>query len=794
MAKNIKYQIPFGSKNTDYRIDIYAEYSGDTIKLIAGDTPIVTSGTNSENIETALRPSTGTIQVCTKLPADSAVTMGKEFITIEDILPSNNTSCPLVLSHRVGNNWVVDWQGFLSCEVYDQNYIGTPQNLELPIISVLEAMDSVKLKYEDINGYITIKTSIRTGLAKVTHEASFMLFDYVYFPEVNYQILNKYIDPSILIEMSVHDNENKVDYIENGNSHKTIIESVCKLMGWCAIEEGKNLYFMPINHNEGDSLRMVYQEYAHFHSYETFTPDGYSTLSDVNMSSFDYRGIGHKKSIYQGKTFVEIIAAIKKYDQKLDLPSFPRGELVQAPRDNDMYVCDNYNYSRFSIHRCLLMNWSLVENPGTLTGRKVTINKVGSYDMNMSYFRQSLYQQVNDIYTYYYNLFVYHTHGYDNFMYYASSFFAKWKAFGTWEGDVYTPGDDIEGLVLYGIPDRHLYTKGSWSGGGDIPTTYINTYKDVDDESIYIYKQVTPYVFFANTGKLKLTMNTKYYDYLCWYYYPDYQYSTPKSIRGEKVNIPFDELHPNINDERVKISIALQCGNKWYDGESWTTEYRRFWATFNSDGDCEMDINIDSQIRGNITIYFSPYMRGTFEKEVYNPDTQLMALAFFPVQTIMLTRLSIEYSPVEDITLNDASTNNYFRLLDTNFHDGLSIHTDIASFNLNRQSPSVIIDSYTDSEITFMKYLEYVMADGTLVERRPENDLLDRLAKWYSKIRRKVDLEISHPSNAPLPMTRIYADAENGYDGKHYIPISESRDWKSGVCTLTCLEDSDGDE
>jgi hypothetical protein len=67
--------------------------------------------------------------------------------------------------------------------------------------------------------------------------------------------------------------------------------------------------------------------------------------------------------------------------------------------------------------------------------------------------------------------------------------------------------------------------------------------------------------------------------------------------------------------------------------------------------------------------------------------------------------------------------------------------------------------------------------------RRPEVELLNRLATYYSLPRRTVTIEAQHPTTAPLPLLRL-----NGYDSKHYLPIAESRDWQADKSTLTCME------
>jgi hypothetical protein len=66
---------------------------------------------------------------------------------------------------------------------------------------------------------------------------------------------------------------------------------------------------------------------------------------------------------------------------------------------------------------------------------------------------------------------------------------------------------------------------------------------------------------------------------------------------------------------------------------------------------------------------------------------------------------------------------------------------------------------------------------------RPEVDLLNRLATYYGAARQRLELEVAHITT-PLPNLKL-----NGIDdGKVYLPLAESRDWRTGVCKLTCFE------
>jgi hypothetical protein len=121
--------------------------------------------------------------------------------------------------------------------------------------------------------------------------------------------------------------------------------------------------------------------------------------------------------------------------------------------------------------------------------------------------------------------------------------------------------------------------------------------------------------------------------------------------------------------------------------------------------------------------------------------------------------------------------------LGTNFRDEISIDAELASMLNNQPSQSLIMNTTTDP----MKVLDYSISaenPDTTEFRRPEVDLLNRLAAYYGAARQRLELEVAHPTAAPLPLLKL-----NGInDGKVYLPLSESRDWQTNVCKLTCFE------
>jgi hypothetical protein len=152
---------------------------------------------------------------------------------------------------------------------------------------------------------------------------------------------------------------------------------------------------------------------------------------------------------------------------------------------------------------------------------------------------------------------------------------------------------------------------------------------------------------------------------------------------------------------------------------------------------------------------------------------------FMPYYDMFFRDLSVVHDPGEpENTYADRDRNQYVQLLGTNFRDEVSITTELATSLSNHPSPALVMEtSYTP-----VTGLDYTVSGGT-ENRRPEKDLLSRMASYYGAARQQLKLEVLHPTTA-MPLIKL-----NGIgDGKKYIPLAESRDWAADKSTLTCFE------
>ena len=321
MAKKIHWQIPFASAidKKQYRVDIYQEgYTGSPVTLLAGSSPFNTEEDNNPDLFTPIRTQSGTLQVCTAIP-------GGGLLKAQDILPSNNTDCPVQLVELNDGEEEVVWQGFLSCEAYSQDYIGIAQELSLSLISVLEAMDSVECNPTRLQGVVPVFQLIGYCFDEMERHVQFgHIFDRIYIGEQGKAIASRYINTSLFFEVQEQNDEGYNEAILKGISLKEVLTKLATFMGWCVREDRENIYIQTAGADEGWISGTV-SEIMYDHQFATAESALY------NLADLEWRGTGHRISSRQGARNVEVVANMTPFDIQVGIPDgFPQGEYITA--------------------------------------------------------------------------------------------------------------------------------------------------------------------------------------------------------------------------------------------------------------------------------------------------------------------------------------------------------------------------------------------------------------------------------------------------------------------------------
>lgn len=726
MAKAVRWQIPFVSsiEKTQYRIDIYDEQDGTwsgVTTLTGGPSPIVTDEDASDDFFAPIRTQTGNIEVCTAIP-------GGGTLSLEDILPENNIARPVrLVSIAADMSEKIEWQGFLSCQAYNQAYTDIPEIIQLPINSVLEAMDSVPVSTDRIGGVMSISSLVYHILKEIRIQCDLPCFTHINYSADDFSIFTQFIDSTVLFELKEYNLENTTTYIVDGMSCKEALTRICTFMGWVAREMKTDVVLERLCSDLGMYREDIEDFYGNFH-YSV----SYNSPLKTGLSIFDpyWRGTDHQQSIMQGAKSVEVVANLESYETSFDLPECPDYTLSEyTGRFTGLlfaaYVCkDDQYYASICQFNYYLASLSDIDKYKKI--QSCTLDDVVSGCALNSAITTTQEDGVKYIKRY------------------MGAFFAL---IGTCNNDGELTVSDIDSY------QSGLYVVGMVNKSNSMTS---NPEKFVLGNELFTLTSVENYKLYNGVLRLSITAKliTNYNDGL----------------------FEFSDF-----DGYSYMYLFLKFGDKYWNGEEWVDSFTTFHVNFTGGKGKRYNSN-----REGIYIPITSNMAGNISVGIFGATNHLdRAVQKFDAHDVFITDLQIEHTFDLIGYKSSRSSNKYFRLLGTNFRNEVSISTDLATTLNNTPSPSLILGHTLEpiKEITYYKDNGSDIAGATTEKRRPEIDLLNRLARYYQKARRKLNLIVRYAGTIP-PKDRLVLRNDN----KEYRPMAESCDWKSDTSDITFME------
>ena len=240
------WQVPFMSLDgISYTLSIYEwDYQGSIVTLKGGPEPFVTQEDDDDDIFTPIRTQTGYISIVLDPSNQSEATI------LDDILPVNNRSRFVRL--RVGD--AVKWQGFLQSNMYSQPWEGSAQLVQIPVISMIGALESVTLA-PAIGGEIKPLAGILTaGLAQLLvgdvedpNDIVQSLVGDMYVIDDISSPLNCWIYQRLEWGLFMGEEKYATEYLTSsravGKAYIDILAEICTTYGLTLRESGKDIYF-----------------------------------------------------------------------------------------------------------------------------------------------------------------------------------------------------------------------------------------------------------------------------------------------------------------------------------------------------------------------------------------------------------------------------------------------------------------------------------------------------------------------------------------------------------------------
>lgn len=749
MAKQVRWRVPFASVNgTQYKVEIYDEnWTGSPVVLTAGATPFVTDEDASDDFFAPVRSQTGTLQVCTRL-ADGTM------LRLEDILPDNNIARPVQL-RRVDDD-VVEWQGFLSCEAYTQDYVGIPQILDLSLISVLEAMDSVEVEMADKMMFNRIIAHLLYALQTIKDKSGMDLFANIVIPSYcQNALITKYFYNNVYFTADQVVSGDNIVVEVHSISCKQILSQIAQFFGCCWREVGQDIYMEVIGEG-GNYTAFEFSTFASKYLNGTSTSiSAQRPISTEELADCEWMGTGHQKSVAQGMRRVKVSTSLEDFECKIELQECPLGSLTENPEERQASIGEihaNNNSTFFSLakHQCLVTTATFASDGES--GATLTLNNTSSSPS----ISLTLPWSDNEFRTLYKELVVPPRSKAGTIRYYATSYMCWWRD---------QQGELISGLMVCGIP-KYLI----WS---ITPVQVYKWTKFAHTKDSYTFKQSSPMVFSTKGGFLSLDVTLAP---ILW----DGQGYKAQRLKGETYQPGWYQAY------QPSITMAIQIGNKWVTRADaggiavygLTNSFTTFALDLNYDGTTKKNydtitgvekaegimIPILQQVTGVVTVYVYPEMAAVVAGQVSNAPFDFI-----------IRQLKLEYIPVDGDLLSDRSENAYTIDTGNAFKDEASVELALSSNANNSKLATMIYDS--SAKPVSLIYM------GSSASTRPEIDLLKRMKKFYQSARQSLKVEAKHLTT-PLPLLRL-----NGInDGKVYAPMAESRDWRMDTANITCME------
>lgn len=292
MAKTITW------KDNDERTCVLTIADGQSAvtTLDAGEEPFVTSIDDTDDLFQPIRTSSGNIGVSIDSVDDIVSLVGRTPITTPVTLEVNG---------------VVRWKGFLACESFSQEWDRGPLDASLPVVSGLEVAHGIHYPYNSMAdlGYINFAQficNLNTALGSI--------YTYIYFPNIS----NPATTLKYKFRMSNYATADDKNTTYELATYYDILEDICKLFGWQAIEMGEYLIFMAadvksLNTQGGNCLGYTS---ANLQNLANGTTAQAVTVPFGKIVPTFY-GVDHRRSFVAGKNKVEVTGELNEIPEDI---------------------------------------------------------------------------------------------------------------------------------------------------------------------------------------------------------------------------------------------------------------------------------------------------------------------------------------------------------------------------------------------------------------------------------------------------------------------------------------------
>lgn len=736
MAWKTHWQCCFQSLNgTQYAVNICEQdYDGDIIQLTGAAEPFTTQEDESEDIFTPIRSQSGYLRV---IDPDGTL--------LADLIPQNNTERLVQLFHGTYTGvWpdgtfthaadALDWQGFLQAQAYTQPWDGNANELELPVKSLLGALEDVTIAEE----YAPTEKNVAALIL-----AAFSQFGLRTTVDLRYiHVISDATDPvntlllpilqwSVFFSEETINNEGDSYNQLVGMSYSEALSAVMSLYGWQMRENGSDVYLVQYDAIQPyhDGLRMQTISFPNLQSMaegNRITREQKDVPSADMLTALTFRGADNVAGYVQGGRSAKVELDLGKGAQfGIDLPqttedstqprtieiedeTFQSGTVyvqVHEPRTNSR---ETFNFKHYAAHE------GGVEDIVTASTFEDCVDTSVLEIQNMLFFTNPVHLE---------------------YAITTGCFPCRWAS--KLSSSLESPS--LRNGMFFNVrPGAYSTTQ----------EQYIKTSEAYAIKSLFALDY--------NGGYINIS-----FDVHMFYF-----------IEGW-ARLQFSDFY-KFNGYDLEIICVAKLGSKYWNGTSWVSSYATFTIKFNSNGMVSNktdDMNVDGT-----TGYFIP-LEGTGVEMFTLSVVNTSILHVGDAHSFILDNLNVDYRYPHNIVESERSKNVYWQSITASgFSEDKQIALSVGTINNNVRYP-VFIKS--DSS-TYIEQLTYRTRYSTTKQQRPELHLLDRMVAQYNQVRRLF--------TAIAQRGLSLMDTRYTYQSRAYFGVKQQTNWRDDTEEVKFIE------
>ena len=721
----------YDTTGVQYTVAIETEEEVSKVKEIRlGATPFVIDCDADENYFKPVRTRTAKLTV-----------IDEDGTLYDQIMPKDNFSTRVYLSSNKGGS-ISSW--FVSCEAIEKPLVSRPHEVTFNLNGFLAMLEFIKADpvYTNQSTLWGLLRSIGRGF----YDAGIDWIRHFWVPGQYFSFDG--IDYSWFFETKKYKevSGDRIDIV--GKSVLSILEAVCKFYGFVAIEStvGEIVFFSDLA--SGD-YRLIIMDYGQLPDVSWVT--GEITYNPVQWSYLVWMGTEQTVNTIRPAKSVSVVSKIEEYDNDISLPSF---------------TSKAYHFGEIESRDAQYQCHSLMSDMKNIGGT-LTMGKPRAFVVNLKKELSSANSYYISEYTITYNGEVDGTYPLDvSFLLLG---YANYPLSKNWSNiaasDFKLKADELKNAQV-------------WCGAFMVRSEVYESPKKASFS-------LTDMLFVSGICYSPIHNTTPTFD--DWF-----SKMKAATLRSEKfvmiyngfINIKASakiiDYYGNFSDaDGVVMNFQLKIGNRYYNGSGWTEDESFFSISFKDGNILSNKTSLMQTSEENgffIEVPSGSYQQGIVEFSVSpafwksgNTDDGKLPMC------VMFSELSVNFTyKKSDLAFGDKE-NVFFSMLDAGAKDEIEVENDIASDCYNKAAENVVSGGRSFGK-------DHSFASGHI----PELLLLSRMKEYYSKRRNILSLEVAY---GELTYRDLYSVIWQ--DGKTYIPLGYSIDYKANKVNLKLFEQPD---